>query len=443
MELLSDSILEEFTNPLTFRHLSVNPPKETFLYFPKEKELIDIDILNRRHSFRKIFEGAIEYTEFENEQLILFRQELNFYNSELNSSVDNSLCLRYLYSSMFDHSIAIKFITDHFEWRKNLFPQFLTIIHKEILNSGFIYILGRDNRFRPLIVINPEIYLRKIEKFRIEEIIYSLIYLLEYIIHNLMISGKVENWNVICDVSNCSIISIPKELGIILKTLCNNYRCRLYSMYLLNLSSYLSMIWKAIRTMLNPITEKKIKLLQGEDCEELFKCINRSQIEKKFGGSVDNIESHFFPPIFPSKEYFTSNDNTNDILINEEKNLNLININSNIKQSPPLIRKDSCFTFHASYLTCKKSVVSIYEEAKSSYLSKMNDEESVYEDLSEILPKSLNLNKISLDDNIDYIQSDYQNTIKLSNENNDVNLAREKSFEVDSVNTNITHHRKI
>ena len=138
MELLSDSILDDFVNQSTVRLIAAIPPKDAFYYFPNENDLIDIDLLNRKRSVRRIFEGPTIYTDFEIEQINLFRFEFEYYRSDENSSVDDVICLRYLQASLFDYSKAFEIIIDHIEWRKTNFDLTLTHKNKEILNSGFI-----------------------------------------------------------------------------------------------------------------------------------------------------------------------------------------------------------------------------------------------------------------------------------------------------------------
>jgi len=41
------------------------------------------------------------------------------------------------------------------QWRKEHIPPKLTSLCEKLINSGYMYIHGRDKKFRPLIVINP------------------------------------------------------------------------------------------------------------------------------------------------------------------------------------------------------------------------------------------------------------------------------------------------
>lgn len=93
---------------------------------------------------------------------------------------------------------------------------------------------------------------------------------MEYVINNLMIAGQVENWNITCNASNFSILTIPRELNIIFKTLSSNYRCRLFSVYALNLSFFNRIIWKAIRSLLYPILKKRSNLFKVKTVKRCF-----------------------------------------------------------------------------------------------------------------------------------------------------------------------------
>jgi len=127
-----------------------------------------------------------------------------------------------------------------------------------------LYGHGRDNRFRPILVINAKIYKKYENKYSTEDWILAVIYFIEYIINNLLIPGQVEDWNIICDVADVSIVFLPGDLKKIIDILQCNYRARLYVMYLLNISFFINMFWKMIKVMLDPNTEKKIKMLKSD-----------------------------------------------------------------------------------------------------------------------------------------------------------------------------------
>ena len=143
--------------------------------------------------------------------------------------------------------------------------------------------------------------------------------------------GQIENWNIICDISKVYVILLPPEFKKILNSLQSNYRCRLYVMFIINVSLILKSIWTNIKGMPDASSQRKIRFLSGiQDIKgEIFKFVIRSQIQEKFGGDALNNKERYFHPQFPSNEYFTDYDNPNEILVNEEKDLEIIKNNSN------------------------------------------------------------------------------------------------------------------
>ena len=136
-------------------------------------------------------------------------------------------------------------------------------------------------------------------------------------------------------------------------------------MYILNVSLFIKVLWKTINIMFDPTTQRKIKLLQEDsDIEqELFKYINKTQIEKRFGGTADNIESKFFPPIFPSNEYITSKEVTS-IFVDENEYLEIINSNKEYRKSP-FISNESNVT---NLLSFKESFNTVLNEKSESII---------------------------------------------------------------------------
>lgn len=336
MENLSDSVLIEYEDFTTYRHNLTKPPAHSYFYFPQDIEIIELNKTNPKKQLRRIFQGGVKYNDFELENLSKFKEELKKRDLSLPSYWEECNTYRFLQASGYDHSKTILLILEHLEWRKINFPVILTDKIKQILNSGFIYIHGRDNRFRPLIVFDPNIFSLNKKKFVTEDWILSLVFFFEYVTKNCFIPGQIENWNIICDVSKVSVLFLPSELKIILNTLQCNYRCRLYVAIVMNVSFLMKSIWNMIKMMLDESTERKVKLLNNIDDvnKELFKFINKSQLEKRFGGEAENLERKFFPPFFPSNEYFTENDDLAEILVNEEKYVEIIRNNDKLVPSP-------------------------------------------------------------------------------------------------------------
>jgi hypothetical protein len=268
-------------------------PKEAYLYFPSETEQILFDLKKPLKTIRKIFE-TVNYNEFEIEKLSGFKNYLQEKNSLI--EIKQAETMRFLQAHEYNYATTEISIKNSLEWRKQILPVKLNENIIKILNSGFIYIHGRDNRFRPLIICNPRFY--NSNSYSYEDWLNSVIYLIEYCVNNLMLPGQVENWNIICDLKDVSLYSVPKDLKNIMKTVQDNYKCRLHQMYIVNLGSFASILLYLIKKILGENIEKKLKLVNSP--EVLFENINMFQIEKIFGGRSEcSHKNILFPPCMP------------------------------------------------------------------------------------------------------------------------------------------------
>jgi len=203
----------------------------------------------------------------------------------------------------------------------------------EIINCGFLYGHGRDHRYRPVLVINAKVYKKFKDTYSTEEWVIAVMYFIEYCISRLTIPGQVENWNIICDVDEVSVIFLPGDLKKIIEILQCNYRARLYVLFLLNMSFGVRMVWNMIKGMLDPNTEKKIKMI-GSDKTPMFELINKNQIEKKFGGSAENVEKHYFPHIMPDDKVLDEKEDKKKLLMEEGEYCEFIEKNPQYIPSP-------------------------------------------------------------------------------------------------------------
>ena len=389
--MISES--DYFKNLNSIKHLNSRPPKQAYLFFPKNEEIAEtIKHKNTIHLTRKLFEGSIKYNDFENNK---FSEFLDFCKKYKTVNIPNSFTqfnwsypdiYRFLLSYSFDFEKTLNGILEYNSWALKYKPVQLNENLKQILLSGFIYIHGRDNRFRPIIILRPNIFLTENKKRKIsyEDWMLTVIYLLDYLISYLLIPGQVESWNIICDMKDVSIYSIPAELKNILTIIQTNYKFRLHAMYIINLSGFANILWGLIKNLMGESIQKKIKMINSSDnYKELYENINPSQLENRYCGLAEDINTNYesfmsivnfsnpslesggninkensrrnsnstedlysmkkfyFPPNMPSKDYFTDldKDNINDILVTESVYLNIVMNNSNVVKSPFLIDK--------------------------------------------------------------------------------------------------------
>jgi len=315
------------------RHDRCRPCREAYLFFPSGFDLILYDEGNPKNTRRKIFgiKGDKHLLPFEKERLANLKQEMINYNSNnknkklvLPDDWPDCETLRFLQSTSYDNSKTISLILEHLDWKNIFYPLKVNQNVEKILNSGYIYIHGRDNQFRPIVVINAKRYLDISKLYPFEDFVRSIIYFIEYMIKNLLIKGQVELWNVISDLRNVSLFTLPSDLMKMFKILQSNYRARLNVNFIVGMNMFLNAIWTLIKNLIDSNTQKKIRFIKENSLDEIFEFINKEQVELKYGGLATNVEDYkegafFFPPIIPSDNYLKEEDDKFNHLISEKK----------------------------------------------------------------------------------------------------------------------------
>lgn len=68
----------------------------------------------------------------------------------------------------------------------------------------------------------------------------------------------------------------------------NNYRARLYRGYAVNAPWSFSAIWKTVKMFIEETTAMKINVSTSKSDEKMWVHINKSQVEKSYGGNADS-----------------------------------------------------------------------------------------------------------------------------------------------------------
>jgi hypothetical protein len=277
----------------------IRPSKEVALFQPSEDDLVFNS--GTKDWQRLIFPECSEYYEYEED---IYEQFLDYVEDNqivLPSLVDKSMTMRFLQANHYKVKKASEDLLSHLDWRVNTLPILLTTAQKQFLDEGMFYIHGRDRNFRPLNVFDPRVVVGKnADK---EEILMIVHFVLQYIIDNMLMPGKVENWVGLMDLSNLSLSKIPKKwLGGFIKSCQSNYKCRGVKSFVLNSSWGVRMIWKMVSPFVDSNVKKKIIFHDSNKCQELIDLFHPSQLEKKFGGKARNLDI-YWPPQEVSKEY--------------------------------------------------------------------------------------------------------------------------------------------
>ena len=140
---------------------SVRVPREAYRYWPTTDEVAKG---KGKKLVRWIFENQ-ELNEYETEKLKKLTKKIS--NGELGDLTipedwSTNHILRFCYGGGWNTKKSLKNLIDHLNWRSNtipyghktLYPKVFSLLVISIQNSGAFYIHGRDERYRPLLIMN-------------------------------------------------------------------------------------------------------------------------------------------------------------------------------------------------------------------------------------------------------------------------------------------------
>ena len=293
------------------------PSNEMYRFFPPSDEILLQDS-NPQKNIRFIFNGQPK-TEFEQRKLSEYNDyELKHGKLTYPDFWLESETMRLLQAAEYDVEKAYKSIIDTI----NFINKNPIVINDRIisaLNSGIMYVYGRDHHFRPLIQVSVKTYIKIIDKkeFTFDEINKSIIYLINYIFKYLFIPGQIENWVTIIDFKGAGVSDISdfkKLLGVL-----NSYRGRVFRNYFINVSGFLGIAVKAAVNLFGSSTARKLKILAKDELHLMNEIISPDNIQKKFGGTAPDAlpgNNNLFPPRMPSKNFAINGEKLN--IISEE-----------------------------------------------------------------------------------------------------------------------------
>mmetsp|Transcript_8420 Transcript_8420/g.8334 ORF Transcript_8420/g.8334 Transcript_8420/m.8334 type:complete len:392 (+) Transcript_8420:226-1401(+) len=178
----------------------------------------------------------------------------------------------------------------------SLYPQL-----RDLLNSGCLYIHGRDHFFRPILIMNLTKF--NFKQYSHHDYVVLVCFLLEYMVQNMLLPGQIEAWVCFSDLGHKGLSDLPTSaLKKVIKDLQDNFRCRLGVNYVINVPSGIYFLWKCIKPFMDKVTVKKIKLTNDSAPKELFNHCNRNQVEQKYGGTAPNL-TNYWPPVVPPGPY--------------------------------------------------------------------------------------------------------------------------------------------
>jgi len=301
------------------------PPREAYYYFPKGDEIIIHNVNKPNKSLRRIFYN-VPYTDLEKKWINDFKTIINNHpETQLPDYFGDYMHLIFIYSTNCKLEESYKRLVDYLKFCKETYPILISPNSKliEILNKGFVYVYGRDNRFRPIIICQCKVFQKFYKNYQCEEILQASYFLCQFIVNNMLIPGQFESWIMIINLTGCSIVSLPEPIKKMIPALSNYFLSRLYKNYIIGLNFISRIIYKIACAFLDDVTVSKINVLDNKNDPKLFEIIRRDNIEQQFGGIAPNLpvepENGFFPPRMPSEKFMKDEENPNDILITEDQ----------------------------------------------------------------------------------------------------------------------------
>ena len=304
------------------------PPKEAYYYFPKGEEIVEFNKKKPNKTYRKLYHN-LPFSEIENKYINEFKQFLsNHPEIKLPDYMDDALLLRFIYADECEYKVVYKRLVKFLDWTNKTFP--VTIQPKskivEILNKGFVYVYGRDCRYRPILVFRVQEFIKNEKVYSVQEVIESGCFLGQFVINNMMIPGKVERWNLIINLRGAKIFSLPDHIKKLIPIMNEAFVSRLHKNYIIGMTFILRVLYKLVCAFLHESTIRKIKILSGRKDQGLFEEIRKDNIEENLGGTAPDAkigqENELFPPRMPSEHFLLESENKDKILISEEEYIN-------------------------------------------------------------------------------------------------------------------------
>ena len=300
------------------------PPRESYYYFPKGEEIYTYNSKKPIKTIRRIFFNT-QYFDYENKLLKELKEIINSHTElKIPDYFKDYFILMFVYARGGDLNASYKLLVEYVNFCNRLFPFNITPNCKviEILNKGFIYVYGRDNRFRPIIVCQSKVFQKYEKEYQFEELLQATSFMCQFIVNKILLPGQFETWNMIVNLKGVSIISLPDSLKKLIPALSNYFLCRLNKNYLIGLNFITRILYKIAVNFIDPITATKIIVIESKKDPKLFQNIRPDNIEEQFGGTAPNMpvdkENGYFPPRMPSPYFIKDEENKNDILISEE-----------------------------------------------------------------------------------------------------------------------------
>lgn len=265
---------------------------------------------------RYVFEGNTQFQDIEIEIIKSIRMiiagQITLTNPEIAPFIQtqsDSLLLRYYYACCEKMEQTISSLITGVQAKTDLQsnPKMMTQMCLEMLNEGGAYIFGRDKALRPIFVQELNKLLKIQNKRGTEGLQHMFIIQLKYLEDRVYINGRVESYILFYNFEGIGLGNFSQTLKIFdMLDLDKSYKTRSNKIYWFNhgvVAPYIANAWNKNDERWSFKT-KKIKGKQDNKEMGMWDHININQLEKKFGGSVENLEKNWWPPKCANSHFF-------------------------------------------------------------------------------------------------------------------------------------------
>lgn len=315
------------------------------LYFlPDKEKQTDLKEFKVRYIFQ---DPLLKINPHEIKQIlrlkIVFRKQYEFDNPVLNKAfgkfTDNDM-LRILHACDFDISHACEVILDSYSELKKICDVDEIIENKEwcfwyypykfrdqqtdyfmnVIDNGGLYIFGRDKCLRPILVFE----LKKIERQLIgpESMINAYVCIRNYLWGRQLIPGQIENDVIIINHGGIKMTVMNQHFLNCVKVLERDcYRPRLSMAYRIYHVGFVKSLQKIVKLKVLKNCNRhltKVRSTKDKFHEEMYEHISKWQLEKKFGGYIEDVTENWWPPKTPNRHYWLDSEKERDNLITPE-----------------------------------------------------------------------------------------------------------------------------
>jgi hypothetical protein len=166
-----------------------------------------------------------------------------------------------LYSANFEHKKLVAMTKEYLKWRSQTFDLIPMTVDIMVLqsykNSSFLFTLGKDKQFRPIVYVRLNV-MRNKRKFGLrEEVKYSELdptidWVMSFIRKECFRPYFIENWIMIVDADDLGIMSFPISFfSNLLKITQVNHPACLHKMYIVNPPFSVNAIFKLLSRKVN------------------------------------------------------------------------------------------------------------------------------------------------------------------------------------------------